>query len=54
MVGLLTPPFYRGDVWENQIRRIRNRQNLYVFEVYGVVRGMSSEIAGSGKLHATR
>jgi hypothetical protein len=29
-VGILISPFYRGDVWENQIRRNRNRQNLYV------------------------
>ena len=35
-VGICVAPFYRGDVWENQILRIRNRQNLYVFEVYGL------------------
>jgi len=35
-VGIWYAPFYRGDVWENQIRRNRNRQNLYVFEVYGL------------------
>lgn len=38
------PHAYRGDVWENQTRRNCNRQNLYVFEVYGVLQVMSSEI----------
>jgi hypothetical protein len=27
--------FHKGDVWENQIRRKRNRQNLFVIQIIG-------------------
>lgn len=32
------PRFRKGDVWENQIRRKRNRQNLFVIQIIGPAR----------------
>ena len=41
--GHSSPHFHEGDVWENQIRRFRDRQNLYVIWILG---RFGSEVKG--------
>jgi len=45
-VGISCPHFREGDVWENQIRRYCDRQNLYVIWILGPFEGEVKQKAG--------